>query len=247
MAPITFFDMAVTLTPPSGHFQPQPLLLGASWQPNDIRILIVSAYGNERSGVQQSVAMFPHPPTGFTAAYEVGPGFETRAVFWRRLQAGDTDTEVKWPKPPSWNHFLFATLTARGTDPTTAPVAGPLSVAYQAGDATATVSSVTVPAAGAMALCLGTIPDPNGQGWPNWASALGVPTGWTALVATDKSGPTFDQYTAEPAAVVVGKSYPSAGTTGDVEIPTAIGLPAFIGMYVFLRPAQDTTIIVGAA
>lgn len=245
---LSFFDMAVSITPPSGHFEPQPLLMGANWQPNDIRVLMVSAYGaSGSSGSHFALPMDPPLPDGFTAAYDLSSGMETKGVFWRRLQEGDEDTSVAWAKPPSWGNFLFVTLTVRGADPTAAPTAGVFPIAHQSGDTTATAASVTVPNAGVMVFCVATIPDPGSSSWPNWATAMGVPDDWTHLVATEKSGANFDQYNADSNVLVVGKKYEAAGSTGSVDIPIAVGRPAFISMYLFVQPAQDVTINVGAA
>lgn len=250
-ASISFFDMSVSITPPTGHFAPQPLLLGANWQPNDVRLLFVSnsATAPTSDGSQEvamTMAMTPDPPTGFTAAYSVNPGSETRGVYYRYLVAGDTDTSVSWPKPPGTRDFLFTTITARGVNPAVAPVAGNLATSYTAGASTVSVSSVTVPAAGDMVFCLENVPDPEGS-WPSWGVSMGAPTGWTNLVATDQSGATFFAFGANPSAMVISKNYTTSGTTGSVAVPTAVGGPAFAGMYAFLRPAPDVSVTVGAA
>jgi hypothetical protein len=74
-----------------------------------------------------------------------------------------------------------------------------------------------------------------------------VPTGWTHLVATDKSGLTFYQYDTSPSLVVAGKAFTTSGSTGSVVFPTAQGAPAFAGLYVFLTPAADVSATIGAA
>lgn len=242
---VSLFDMAVSQTPPNGYSEPYLLTLGTSWRPNDYRLLCVSGSGSSDE-ITQMMQMNPDPPTGFVSAYSRNPTKETHGVYYRKLAAGDTGTSVSWRKPPGWQHFVWATLTARGVDPGVAPVAGNLSVSHVSGAATATVSSVSVPAAGVMVFCLGNVPSPEGK-WPSWAVSMGVPAGWTHLVATDKSGAIFYPYDTNPSVAVFGKSFASAGSTGAVTVPLAQGAPAFAGLYTFLRPASDVSISVGAA
>lgn len=247
-ATISFFDMAVSITPPNGYLEPQPLTLGPNWQQNDVRMLFVSGSESASGGVAEAVQMNPDPPTGFTSAYSLNTGFETRGAYYRRLVNGDADTSVAWIKPTAWLDFMFSTVTARGVDPGTAPVAGDLvsNMSHSVGTNSLTVSSVAVPAAGNMLFCLWCVPDPEGK-WPSWAGALGVPTGWTHLVATDKSGATYYETDTNPSVVVIGKSYASSGSTGTVTVPVNPGSHAFGGMYVFLRPAPDVSTAIGAA
>jgi len=252
-ATISFFDMSVSVTPPGGHFQPMPLTLGPNWQPNDVRLLFVSysataPTGDNAQDVALMMTMTPDPPTGFTQAYAINstPGIETRGVYYRYLVAGDADTSVSWPKPAGTRDFMFAIITARGVNTAVAPVAGTLSTSLNVGDPTVAVSSVTVPAAGDMVFCLENVPDPEGL-WGSWAVSMGVPTGWTPLVATDQSGATYFAYGTNPSAVVIGKNYSTSGTTGSVAVPVAKGAPAFAGMYVFVRPAPDVSVSVGVA
>lgn len=245
-ARVQFFDMEATVTPPTGHRQPFPLVLGANWQPNDIRVLFVSGEAQGQDSITTPVKMIPDPPTGFTAAYALNVGAETRGVYYRRLVSGDADAYATFPKPQGWREFMWATLTVRGVDPATAPIAGALKVTNTVGDSTCSVTSVTVPAAGTMVMMLGTVNDPGGN-WPSWAVSLGIPTGWSALVATDKSGATYFPYDTNPALNLVGKSYSTSGTTGTVAFPLGLGGPAFAGMYMFVRPAPDTSVTIGAA
>jgi hypothetical protein len=245
-ATISFFDMSVSVTPPAGHLEPVPLTLGPNWQQNDIRTLIVAGLATSSDGNTAAAPMSPDPPTGFPAIYNLAPtpGFSTQGVYYRRLVNGDADTSVTWPKPPGWSNYLFTTLTARGATPSAAPVAGRLTWSHIRGDTTMAIDSVTVPAAGSMVFLLSTLPDidPNG-----WAVSMGAPTGWTNLVATDKSGATYYQYGTDPSVMVVGKNYASAGTTGTVTVPCGVGRPAFVGMYVFFTPAPDVSVSLGAA
>ncbi len=246
--PIPFFDMACTVSPPQGHFEPYPLTLGAGWQTNDVRLMLVSASASGQGGASRDMPMHPDPPAGFTSPYTLDQGGQTHGVYYRRLGTGDQATEVAWAKPQSWRYFMWATLTARGVDPAVAPLAGKLTTAYNVGNPAALVSPVTVPAAGAMILFLGTFPDPGGGvGGQSWASALGVPQGWTPLVATDKSGANYYPFDSNPSLIVIGKSFPAAGTTGTVAVPVGSGAPAFFGMWCFLRPSPDVSITVGAA
>lgn len=257
-AQLQFFDMSVSVTPPSGHLEPLPITLGPNWQPNDIRLVFVSASGStgQSSGSDETTLMMPmnpDPPTGFTAAYSIDPGHETHGVYWRRLVSGDNDTSVYWPKPSGWRHFMFAELTVRGVSPSTSPTAGSLSVpggiSYTTADSTtsATVSSVSVPSGGTMVFFVGTVAAPERTSWPQWPVAMGVPSGWTPLVSTDKSGANFYQYDTNPSVVVVGKSFASSGSTGSVVFPAGQGSPAFAGLYVFLTPAADIVGAIGAA
>lgn len=244
-ATLSFFDMEVSVTPPTGHLEPVPLTLGANWQQNDIRTLIVAGLATTDGGTAAQ-PMTPDPPTGFTTGYDLAPspGFSTQGVYYRRLVTGDSDTSVAWPKPPGWNNYLYTLITARGCDPGTAPTAGGLTWSHRRGDATFTVNSVTVPAAGSMVFLLATIPDVDPGGW---SVSMAAPTGWTNLVATDKSGPTYYQYATDPAVMVIGKRFTTSGTTGSVTVPCGIGHPAFVGMYMFFPPAPDVSVGIGAA
>ncbi|HEX4395434.1 MAG TPA: hypothetical protein VH084_28470 [Mycobacterium sp.] len=241
--------MSVSVTPPTGYTQPLPIPLGPNRQANDLRLAFISASGVS-GGALLEMQLQPDPPTGFTAAYSLNPGHETHAAYYRRLTATDADTvNVDWDKPTNWQHFLFATLTARGVSPTTNPTGGSLSLKQTQGDTTVAAASVTVPGAGVMVFLMGTVPDP----WvtsgvaPSWAISLGAPTGWTNLVATDKSGATFFQYGTDPSLIVVAKTFSASGTTGVVSFPSAQGAAAFAGLYLFLTPASDSTVSVGAA
>lgn len=243
---VDFFDMEASITPPTGYAEPVPLTLGANWQPNDIRFLFICAEATGDSGSTTTpIAMFPDPPTGFTAAYSLNPGFETKGVYYRRLATGDSDTNVFFPKPQGWREYMFATVTARGVDPATAPIAGAAVPSYTGGDTNISVASVTVPAAGTMVLCLGTLPNPGG-GQPSWAVSTGVPTGWKPMVATDKSGTTYYPTDPNPSLNLVGKSYSTSGSTGAVLFPAINGAPAMAGMYMFVRPAPDVSVAIGA-
>lgn len=248
MAGFTFFDTAVSTTPPNGHLQPMPITLGPNWQPNDMRLFFIVGGGNDGQ-FAIDMAMNPDPPTGFTSAYSLNVAHETYGAYYRRLQAGDEDTEVAWAKPASWEYFWTATLTVRGVSPSSNPTAGRLGVTYFTDDDadSATVGSATVPGAGAMVLFVGSVAAPEKTPWPHWAVSMGVPAGWTHLVATDKSGVDFDEFDTNPAIIVVGKSYSSSGTTGTIEVPAAQGSPAFASMYVHLPTAQEVDFTVGSA
>lgn len=244
-ATISFLDMSVSATPPGGHFEPIPITLGANNQPNDVRILFITASGASDS-ITLTMPMEPDPPTGFTAGYSLDPGFETQGAYYRRLLATDTSTSIALPKPNQYRHYMLGLLTARGVSPTVNPVAGALAPSYTVGNANATLASVTVPAAGVMVFFLGSIPDPGG-GWPAWAVSMNAPTGWTNLVATDKSGSTFYPFDTNPGILVVAKTYTGSGSTGTVSVPVAPGAPAFAGMYMFFQAGADVSVVVGAA
>jgi hypothetical protein len=257
-ATLQFFDMTASVTPPKGHLEPLVITLGPNWQPNDIRLFIASGSASETAPggtVSVEMPMLTDPPPGFTAAYSLNPGNETHGVYYRRLVAGDDDQFVDWVKPPNWMHYMTAFLTVRGVDPGTNPTAGSLSagfpgrISYITADSTdsTTVSSITVPHAGTMVFAIGNVAAPSSTPWPNWAVAMGVPSGWTPLVATPNSGNTYYQYDTNPCFEVVANSYSAAGSTGSVVFPTGQGSPAFAGLYVFLTPAPDVSVTVGAA
>lgn len=243
-----FFDMSVSTTPPNGHNQPMPITLGPNWQNNDVRLMFIAAGGNT-GRMSIDMAMNPDPPTGFTSAYSINPDLETYGTYYRRLQTGDEDTEVAWAKPANWEYFMHAILTVRGVSPTGSITAGRLGVYYITSDDTdsATVDSITVPGAGFVVLMVGNVACPEQNTWPHWAVAMGVPDGWTHLVATDKSGENFDEFDSSPSIIVVGKSFSSSTTTGEIEVPAAQGSPAFAAMYAFLPAAEDVSMTIGAA
>jgi hypothetical protein len=94
---------------------------------------------------------------------------------------------------------------------------------------------------------LGDVPAPMQAVWPNWAVALGTPSGWTNLAATEKSGATFYQYDTSSALEMFARSYASAGSTGTVSVPAGQGSPAFAGLWCFLQPASDVSVSITAA
>lgn len=247
-ATLQFFDMSASLTPPSGHLEPMPITLGPNWQPGDLRVVFISAMAAATSGkeTEQDIPMDPDPPTGFTASYSQAPGWGTHGTYFRRLVAGDNSAGVVWPKPAGWRQFMVAFLTVRGASPTVSPTAGALKVTSSAGVATATAPSVSVPGAGTMLFFVGNTPSGEKTPWPNWGVAMGAPTGWTNLVASEKSGTDFYQYSTDPAVIVTGKTFASAGSTGTVTYPTARGKPAWRGMWAFVTPAADVSASIGA-
>lgn len=243
---LDFFDMAVSITEPTGYFEPMPLTMGASAQANDLRIFVISCSGAAGENSTTLIPMVPSTPNGFTAAYSLNPGYETQGVFYRRLLSGDSDTTVYWTKPPKWRHFMWSTFTVRGASPTAAPVAGRARANYLQGNTGVTIEPVTVPSAGTMVFVVGNVADPSG-GWPSWPNAMGVPDGWSHLVATDKSGIDYYPYDTSPALLAFGKSFSTAGTTGTVTIPIWPSSPAFEALYFFIQPAADVSVVVGAA
>lgn len=247
-AQLEFFDMAVSITPPNGHLEPLPITLGPNWQPNDVRLVFVVG-GGSSGQYSLDMAMLPDPPTGFTSAYSLDPNRETFGTYYRRLRVGDTDTEVAWVKPVSWEYFMFGTLTVRGVSPTANPTAGRLGVTYITADTTtgATVDSVLVPGAGAVVLFVGNVAAPEKASWPHWAVAMGTPDSWTHLVATDKSGTDFNQFDTSPALMAVARSFTTSGSTGPIVVPAAKGSPAFAAMYAYLPAALDVSATIGAA
>lgn len=252
--------MSASVTPPNGHKEPLVLTLGPNWQPNDFRLLFLSASGAEQqsAGVTATeMKMNPDPPSTFTTAYALNLGAETHGVYYRQLVAGDVDQFVTWAKPANWRHYMVSFLTIRGVSPGSTITAGSLSgwrsggrgVTYTIGDSnfSATVSSVAVPGAGTMVFFIGNVAAPTQTNWPNWPTSMGVPTGWSPLVATANSGDTFYEFDTNPCVDVVAKSYGAAGSTGSVVFPTGQGAPAFAGLYAFVTPAPDVSVNVGAA
>lgn len=239
---LQFFDMSVQTKAPDGYREPLPITLGPNWQPNDLRLAFITASGQSGESSLEMV-MNPDPPTGFAAAYSLNPGHETHGVYYRRLASGDADNvSVNWSKPTGWQHFMFALLTVRGVNPSSTPSGGWLKLNQTEGDTTAVASSVTVPGAGTMVFMAGAVQSPWSDGGPDWSVSLGAPTGWTNLVATDKSGINFYQYSIDPSLIVVAKNFSAAGSTGSVSFPTSRGRPAFTGLYLFLTPAADLSV-----
>lgn len=236
-APLKFQDMEATVTPPSGYLEPLPLTLGPNSRPGDVRMALVQAQASA-GNAGQMIQMTPDPPDGFSTAYARSLGAETKGVYFRRQQNGDEDTSVAWRKPSGWRYFNWALLSVRGVDPAVDPIAGRLTLAHKRKNAFATASSVTVPGRGVMLLLVGTVPDPEGA-YPAWATPIGIPTDWSHLVATDKSGDKFYSFDTNPALTIVARKYETAGTTGTVTFPTGVGGPALAGMWVFLRAAPD--------
>lgn len=248
MAPsVSFFDMSASVTPPNGHAEPVPIPLGPNWQPNDYRIMFITGSGAE-SDISIEIPIHPDPPTAYTTAYVLAAGFEMQGVYYNLLASGDTDTSIAFAKPNTWRHYMLSLLTARGVNPTGTPTAGTMTfnISYTVGSTAATISSLAVPGSGVMIYFLGTTADPENGAWPSSASSLGCPTGWTNLVATDKSGNTYYQFDGNSAVLVVAKVYTGAGSTGVVSVPCQQGSPAFAGMWMFLPSAPDVSITLGA-
>lgn len=247
MAPqIQFLDQDIDIAPPNGYREPLPVTIGPSAISNDMRLAFISASGTA-GGTSLEMAMTPDPMTGFTAAYSLAPGFETHGVYYQRISSGSIDTSVAWPRPSGWLHFMFGLMTARNVHPTTAPTAGWLRLNQTAGDSVAVTESVAVPGPGAMLLMAGTVQNPYvAQGAPSWPVAMGAPTGWDNVVATDKSGQTFYPYDNNPSLIFVAKSFTTAGSTGALSFPTAIGAPAFCGLWAWLPAISDVPITLGA-
>src|ERR1700704_3304776 len=110
-AQISYLDQEAVVTPPDGYLKPFPLtVMGPTGIQNDLRVLFVSG-SESASGGDQAVQMQPDPPTGFTQAYALDAGQETRGVYYRRLVTADPDTSVAWIKPVGWRDFAWAPLT----------------------------------------------------------------------------------------------------------------------------------------
>jgi len=240
-ATLVFDDLEAVIAPPGGYLEPLAVTLGPNHQANDVRLVFAAAAAASDPAVED-VAMTPDPVTGFTAAYAPAPGFATEGVYYRYLLASDADTSVAWPKPPGWRYFFWSLMTVRGVDPAIAPTAGRLTVSRTTGNAFCTISSVSAPGPGVMVFFLGTTTDLDSN-WPSWAASVGIPAtgGWKNITSTDKSGDTFFAYGNEPSLAVFGTEFASAGSTGTVTVPLAQGAPAFIGMWVFLPAAPDSS------
>lgn len=252
--------MSVSVTPPNGHKEPLPITLGPNWENNDYRLFFASGSGAEQQSVSETATdmkMNSDPPTTFTTAYALSLGKKTHGVYYRQLQTGDVDQFVTWAKPANWRHFMTGFVSIRGVSPGSTITAGSLSgwrnsangIQYTIADTTnsATVTPVAVPGAGTMVFFIGNVSAPTQVNWPNWPTAMGVPTGWSPLVATPNSGNTFFQYDTNPCCNIVANSYSTAGTTGSVVFPAGIGAPAFAGLWAFITHAPDVSVNVVAA
>jgi hypothetical protein len=219
----------------------------------------------------------------------IAPGYGS--ISWRRLVAGDTDTFIQptaaqWLTPNGAVAYATAIFTIRGVNPGYTPATGGLSwtnspwdgITYtlsgqtdewtqSTGLMSNQASSVTVPAAGTMVMWLSTTAIPTiGTYYPavggTTGCSMGVPTGWTPLVATANSGSTYYPYDTNDASQVIAKTYSSSGSTGTVTVP----LPASIntssgllyefywngaanvqGCHIFVEPAPDVTATAGSA
>lgn len=244
-ATVTFRDPAVSITPPTGHAQAYPLLLGPGRQPNDVRFLMVSASGSHDAGATSSMMpMQDDPPPGFSTAYAMAPGDLTEGCYYYRIPADlGAESSVAWPKPKGgWRHFCWATFTGRGLDPAHTPVGGHLTVTHEAGSGTAIVASVTAPGAGVLVYMLGTVPDPGSGGlWPAWSGAMGVPVsgGWKHIVATENSGEDFFEFDSSNNIMVIGRPVGGAGAVGTVTVPISKCGAAFAGLWLFVQAAPD--------
>jgi hypothetical protein len=261
-AQLQFLDMeAVTGFTQPGYFVAFPVTLGPSWQPGDIRVLFQDWGQNDGTNqnaqwlnVGVTPSQYPKPP-GFTNAIIV-QGQDPYYGFgmdWRRLQPGDTDTFIVFPRPDQMARANFAFVTVRGVDPTFTPAPtaqqglGPNvdALAHPAG--LVSVSSLSIPTAGTAVFFIGTAYDRSTLASTTGAS-LGCPTGWTNLTASEGSGATYTPYSNANASAVFAKSFSSSGSTGTVSVPFGNAIrPYFDVLRVFFRPAPDVSATAGSA
>lgn len=243
-AQLSFFDMEASVTLPAGFFPPVPVTVGPNWQPGDIRVFCQNWYQpNSASG---SITWY-NPP-GYTTVNTELNGNVVNGRFgasWRRLQPGDTDTFISYIRPDGFKYWNSAIFTVRGVDPNTAPsiqtfqIAGPTASGAAQPPSTIVVSSVAVPSAGTVVTwmaCAGAPALPGGSG-------LGVPSGWTNLVATDGSGPTYNPYLIANASIAVAKSFSSSGSTGNISFAMSNSIQnTLFGTTIFFKAAPDVSI-----
>lgn len=233
-------------------------------------------------------ATYSDGPVPTTTPY-TQPGYGV--ISWRRLIPGDVDTfiqptEAQWLAPSAASCYATATFTIRGVNPTSTPSIGGLSwtnspwnFSTSSGSADGGVvtftqttgvmsnqaASVTVPAAGTMVYWLSTggapaiasyqSPSPTG-------CSMGIPTGWTPLVATANSGSTYYPYDMNDACQVVAKSFGGSGSTGTVTVPVSSAVNKSVGLLypfyynattnvqgarIFVVPAPDVSATTGSA
>jgi hypothetical protein len=243
--------MEATATPPPGYFVRFPITLGPNWQPGDIRVLCLEFFNNFQTNFLTNNS-WQNPP-GFTIGVDTPDPATTGGLWrtgmsWRRLVAGDADTFITFNRPDLMVVFGATVFTVRGVDPafTPAPATYGFTGAFNDGlphpGGTAAVSSQTVPSAGTVSVFMTASVDPH-KGLTGGACALGIPTGWTNLVATDKSGLTFLSTESTPSSILVAKSYAAAGSTGTVNFPFANAMtPWFAGVKTFWKPAPDVSV-----
>lgn len=250
-AELRYIDGEVsTQAPTQGLYVPEPITLGPSWQPNDIRVCMLSYFNSVYHPDWQppdNTVFYPHtprPPAGFSTGVELVSSFGL-ALYWRRLTAADVDNVAVSFPTRQFRYYTKTLLTIRGVDPATNPVfftpnpgsggslGHPLHAPTTSADTPGQISfpSMSVPAyAGEMVILIAA-----GQGDGSWAtpgdpngstsqveptgSSIGIATGWTSLVATEKSGLNYYQYNGDVNVSVMGKKYAGSGTTGTVIIP----------------------------
>ena len=264
-AQLQFFDMDANVTTPNAYQAPVIVSLGTNYQPNDIRFFCnywMYMYTPD-GGATVNAQNFAIQPSGWNTinprALTQDPTslqFKTEgwgSASWLRLTSSSAPTSVVpvvsgEPLFPSMMYqWATAEFTVRGVDPGTSPT---LTGITSVGPGDAVVSSITVPSAGTMVIWISAgqfTPNPGASGGSSGflavANSIGVPTGWTPLVATDNSGATFYQYDNNPASLVVAKTFTSSGSTGTVTFPTGPTANCnFQAIAIFLKPAPDVSL-----
>lgn len=261
-AQLQFFDMDASVTPPSAYQAPVTIGLGTNYQPNDIRFYCnywMYMYTPD-GGAHVNAGNNSVQPPGWTTinprTLTQDPSslqFETEgwgSASWLRLTASSAPTSIV-PSTVSFPSMMYqwatAEFTVRGVDPTSTPTLTGLAAL---GESVPTAASLTVPSAGTMVIWVSAAvftPNPGvaggSSGFLAVANSIGVPTGWTPLVATDNSGATFYQYDNNPSCMVIAKTFTTSGSTGSITFPTGpTSACNFQGIAIFLKAAPDVSI-----
>lgn len=261
-AQIQFIDPEAYNSPMPGQSEPLPITLGPSWQANDIRLVfnIFSNYYYYGNNIWGYYGPNPFPPAGFTVGHDPGGSslaHQNEWAAWRRLTASDVDNRaISWQER-YWLFFGLLMITARGVDRASSPTFVDVGVTQLQTPSRIRFPSVTVPGAGVMLLiCLtgngsgqwSTGQSPDVSTVPTTGSSLGVPAGWTPIVATEKSGSDYYPYDTNTGMIVLGKYFSAAGSTGTVDVPCAYTSGAIVtgqvsayGFTCYLKPAPDVT------
>ena len=260
-ATLQFFDMEASVTPPNAYQAPVIIGLGTNWQPNDIRFYCnywMYMYTPNGGVTVNAGNNSVQPPSWNTIAPRalaqngsdnqfINEGWGSAS--WLRLTSSSAPTSIV-PSTVSFPSMMYqwatAEFTVRGADPASSPtVAGIASM----GRSDASVASITVPSAGTMVIWVSAAtftPNPGAAvsaGILAIANSLGVPAGWTPLVATDNSGATFYQYDNNPSCMVIAKTFTTSGSTGAITFPTGPTSNCnFQGVSMFIKAAPDVSI-----
>lgn len=245
-ATIQCFDMSI-VAQPSGPYTPLPITLGPNWQPNDIRFFF-QAYTFGNNGPPWAI------PPGFTVIADSVPALATHQCFvaYRRLVPGDTDTFIQYANFGDSKTWSSGLITVRGASVTSNPTAAPLASTslptLSATGGTISLSSVTVPAAGAVLMWFYSVPNLNQPNLNPTGATLGAPAGWSNIVATDGSGAAYAPFGGQSSTMFVGKSFSSSGSTGAINVAYGAELAALLGpAWVAIPAAPDVSATAGSA